>query len=268
MESIKDDERSWQDVSGGELQERAYARPGTRTILHGQFARAAAALEIKPQHRVLDVGCGAGHFLRWLGAEQPDAQLHGVDLSPNSVRRAQRVVPRADIRAGDAEALPYEDASFDRVVCNGAAHHFPDTRRAFGEMWRVLSPGGRLVMYEPTSTSATRTMRRLVIGFNRYESPADLAHKEEFTATLIARELAHVGFTEIRTSLHDFLAYPLSGNYIRSPLSGSPRILGALSRCEQALTGCPGVRHLGKWFAWRILVVAEKPYADRRVVAP
>ena len=62
-----------------------------------------------------------------------------------------------------------------------------------------------------TATIVTAALRKLVIVYDKYESPADIAHKEEFTLAHAVALLSEVGFAAISTSLHDCLAYPLSG---------------------------------------------------------
>jgi ubiquinone/menaquinone biosynthesis C-methylase UbiE len=257
---IKHEERRWQDAEGGLLQQQAYERAGTRFVLEQQFARVARALRLERRHRVLDLGCGVGNFLAWLSRREP-ASLHGLDLAVKSLEIARRTAAKLDLTAGDAESLPYRDGAFDRVVCNGAAHHLLNPDVAFREIFRVLSPGGLLVMYEPTATAVTTALRKLVIGYDKYESPADLAHKEEFTPAHAVALLSEAGFSGISTSLHDCLAYPLSGSYMRSPLSGSAPIMKTLWRLEQAVTALPMTTPLWNLFAWRLLVVAAKPHA-------
>jgi SAM-dependent methyltransferase len=257
---VKHEERRWQDAEGGILQQRAYQRAGTRFILEQQFARVTRALRLEPAQRVLDLGCGIGNFLAWL-SHREEVSLHGLDLAVTSLQMARSTVTAVDFTAGDAESLPYRDSAFDRVVCNGAAHHLLDPRQGFREMFRVLAPGGMLVMHEPTATVVTTALRKLVIGYERYESPADLAHKEEFTPARAVALLSDVGFRSISTSAHDCLAYPLSGSYMRSPLSGSAPILRMLWRFEQALTALPFMQPVCALLAWRLLVVAVKPHA-------
>src|SRR5882724_899676 len=76
-----------------------------------------AALErtgLHPGWRVLDIGCGAGAFLR-LAAER-GAEPHGIDASDALVEFARARLPHADLRAGEMEALPWEDDTFDLVT--------------------------------------------------------------------------------------------------------------------------------------------------------
>lgn len=94
--------------------------------------------------RVLDVGCGQGIDVAQYALA--GARAFGVDLTPRHVDLARQHVRGlgvdADIQEGDAEGLPYESESFDRVSSNGVLHHTPDMPAALREIRRVLRPGG------------------------------------------------------------------------------------------------------------------------------
>lgn len=91
---------------------------------------------------VLDVGCGVGQTLA-AGSFGRGSRLSGVDCDAEAIEHGRRVHPELDLRLAPAEALPYEDGSFDLVYSRVA---LPYTRvpRAVAEMHRVLRPGGRL----------------------------------------------------------------------------------------------------------------------------
>ena len=250
------DEREWQDAIGGRLQEQAYARAGTRLVLDRQHARIAAQLAAAPGERVLDLGCGVGHLLQWLAAHAP-ATYDGLDLSLNSLRTAQRAGLRTLV-VGDATRLPLGDASYDAVVCNGAAHHLPDLPAALAEIHRVLRPDGRLVLHEPVDSAWSGAVRQTLFRRSRYESPADLEHKHAFTAAVVERALRNAGFTAVTTSAHDALAYPLSGMYMALPWSRSARMMGALVALEERLMRVSALRPLLQAFAWRVLFSARR----------
>lgn len=102
---------------------------------------------------VLDVGCGAGMDLllaaRRLGSE---GRAIGVDMTPAMCERAIAAAVKAglwkavEVRRGLAEDLPVEDESVDVVISNGVINLCADKERAFGEICRVLRPGGRLYL--------------------------------------------------------------------------------------------------------------------------
>ena len=255
--SIKRDERQWQDNQGGSLQQRAYERAGTQIVMQRQFIRVAEVLDLKPGVRLLDLGCGAGLFLSWLATEM-GGKYYGIDLSLNSAHSAKQLSSSLTVAVGDAEVLPYKNESFDRISCNGAAHHLLDLHSALSEMYRILKPGGILALYEPTSSTLTNAIRNAFFGFDKYESPADLAHKEEFTSHTVKATLIKVGFRDIVASQHDFLAYPLSGMYIDLPLSRSAFAMKILTSLERRLSSVTLLKPVIHLLSWRLLVVAVK----------
>lgn len=115
------------------------------------FKRALLAQAgIAPQHRVLDLGCGTATLTTLIARSLPSAEVIGVDVDPQALRIARAKIERAglDIRLDNARtsALPYADASFDRVVSSLVFHHLtPDEKRqTAGDVFRVLRPGGEL----------------------------------------------------------------------------------------------------------------------------
>ncbi|HZP75376.1 MAG TPA: class I SAM-dependent methyltransferase [Pseudolabrys sp.] len=97
--------------------------------------------------RILDVGCGTGAFTALL--HERGYQPTGLDISPKSITLARRKFPSIEFTEGDAENLPFADASFDGVLLSGIVHHFPDPRRLVSEVLRVLKPGGRFMAFDP-----------------------------------------------------------------------------------------------------------------------
>jgi SAM-dependent methyltransferase len=92
---------------------------------------------------ILEVGCGTGH---WLAAvDERAAMVAGVEPSAPMLARARAAAPRARLVRGRAEALPWADATFDRVFCVNALHHFVDRVGFFAEARRVLTTGGGLL---------------------------------------------------------------------------------------------------------------------------
>ena len=114
------------------------------------YRRVVAASGARPGNRVLDIGCNGGYLARLLAAAvTPGGQVAGIDPSPPAIAYATRRAPaNATFAVGAAQDLPWPDASFDVVTSTLAVHHIPEADRAaaFGEMFRVIRPGGRLLV--------------------------------------------------------------------------------------------------------------------------
>ncbi|MDG9701343.1 class I SAM-dependent methyltransferase [Streptomyces sp. DH37] len=117
------------------------------------FAKLAERAGLGPGDRVLDVGCGTGALTRAVApAVAPGGRVLGIDPSPQMIgyarRRAERRGDGGAFALGAAQELDAGDGSFDAVVTSFAVHHVRADRRerAFAEMFRVLRPGGRLMV--------------------------------------------------------------------------------------------------------------------------
>jgi ubiquinone/menaquinone biosynthesis C-methylase UbiE len=104
--------------------------------------------------RVLEVAVGTGRSLPFYVAA---SSLTGIDLSPEMLAVARskaeaRGLP-ADLREGDAEALPVPDAAYDSVVCALSLCTIPDPTAALAEMRRALVPGGRLLLLDHVAST-------------------------------------------------------------------------------------------------------------------
>ncbi|MBD0271840.1 MAG: methyltransferase domain-containing protein [Acetobacteraceae bacterium] len=106
----------------------------------GAVAPLLDAVGARPGLRLLDVCCGPGY----LTAEATGRGLSavGVDIAPAMVELARGRVPGAEFRVGDAEALGFDDGSFDAVVCAFGLLHLAAPERGIAEAFRVLRPGG------------------------------------------------------------------------------------------------------------------------------
>jgi SAM-dependent methyltransferase len=112
-------------------------------------------------HRVLEVGCGAGHLL----ARLPAGRAVGLDLAESLLARTvRRLGPHAVLAQGDAGALPFATGAFDRVYCSEVLEHIVDPAAAVREIGRVVRPGGVVVLSVPNERLINRvkaTLRRL-----------------------------------------------------------------------------------------------------------
>jgi len=109
--------------------------------------RMVAAAQLQPGMRVVDVACGTGVLaIEAASATAPDGAVVGVDLNPGMLAVARRKAPELEWTQARAEALPLQTASFDAALSQFGLMFFEDKEAAVAEMWRVLRPGGRLVI--------------------------------------------------------------------------------------------------------------------------
>ena len=98
---------------------------------------------VKDGQRVLDVGTGVGSLAFTLGAAMPSIRVVGVDPSGSFIAHAKRNQSgRASFELGDAQALRFDDASFDHAMSSLVLNFVPDHEKAVSEMRRVVRPGG------------------------------------------------------------------------------------------------------------------------------
>jgi len=173
--------------------------------------------------RILDVGCGQGiDLVRYALA---GAVATGIDLTPRHTEIAQSHLDAAGLDGtvvqGDAESLPFDDASFERVSSNGVLHHTPGIERALREANRVLRPGGeaRIILYNKSSLHywINQFLYAGLIkgGLRREGSMAGVLSAGVEVSSIGARPLVKVytprqarqmleraGFVDVRTEIH------------------------------------------------------------------
>lgn len=109
-------------------------------------------LDLPPNGTVLDVGCGSGYMLSILRKDRNyTGPAIGVDVDETTLWRAEHNLEVNKLRPvvlviGDMCNLDFEDNSIDRAISSFAVHHAPDPKKAIHELWRVLKPGGQLII--------------------------------------------------------------------------------------------------------------------------
>lgn len=118
-------------------------------------------------NKLLDVGCGTGTILSRL-AEDKDISLAGIDLTEEMLNVArERLGDRADLKLGDSERLPWDNNSFDTIICSNSFHHYPEPMKVLGEMLRVLKPKGHLIIGDPSMPPIIRQLSNYSLKYSK-----------------------------------------------------------------------------------------------------
>jgi ubiquinone/menaquinone biosynthesis C-methylase UbiE len=136
----------WSDSYDDSVLQRLLFMPSHDYVL-GELEQSAS----KP-FRMLDIGCGTGAFARRVLHEHRESEVWGVDFSSKMIsagmKRERTHDPRMKFVQADSESLPLASDSFDVVSCSNSFHHYPNQATAVSEMYRVLRPGGRLIIID------------------------------------------------------------------------------------------------------------------------
>ena len=164
---LKDRSRTAFDAQASTYDEGMQGEHARRLYPHvvEEVVRAVADI---PTPCLLDLGCGTGALAKLVLRQVPRARLTCVDLSSEMLAVAgERLGATAKLVAADAEHLPFCDSSFDAVWCNDSFHHYPDPERAAFQVWRVLAPGGTLVIGDAWQPAPARAIMNAWMPYSR-----------------------------------------------------------------------------------------------------
>ncbi|HEY6980697.1 class I SAM-dependent methyltransferase [Reyranella sp.] len=189
--------------------------------------------------------CGHGEAIALFGSRI--VRGIGLDISPQMLKRARagHVDARLCFVQGDATALPLASASFDTVFMLGGIHHVPDRRRLFGEVARILKPGGRFIFREPVSDFWPWRLLRSIV----YRLSPTLDHENERPLRLGETEppLASAGLRLDRWTTHGFFGFcvfmnsdVLVVNRLFRFIPGIRGITRTAARLDEAILSAPG----------------------------
>lgn len=148
------------------------------------YERVAAAVPLEGTD-ILEVGSGRGGGSSYLARYHKPKRVTGVDYSPDAVafsKQRHASVPNLNFAVGDAEKLPFPDASFDVVVNVESSHCYGDVARFFSEVARVLKPGGHFVYADLRGASEMAELKAILAREERWEAISE----ENITAGVAA----------------------------------------------------------------------------------
>jgi ubiquinone/menaquinone biosynthesis C-methylase UbiE len=163
--------------------------------------RALEHVESAPR-RVLDLGTGTGLGAFLVARRFPEAEVVGVDLAPRMLAEARRKMPpelagRVRFEEADAEQLPFPPASFDRVLLSLVLHQLADPTAAVREAFRVLRPGGLVLVRTIAPEDAVRRVPERYLPAMAAADAARLPPVDEVTSWL-----DEAGFADIAVERH------------------------------------------------------------------
>jgi SAM-dependent methyltransferase len=227
--------------------------------------RFLAAVDPRGDERALDVACGPGLLAR---AFAPHVREYvGVDLTPAMVEKASAItrdagITNAQFEIGDAFRLPFEANTFDLVLNRLALHHMPDPGRALQEMARVLRPGGRLGVFDMTTSEIAEQAD--------YHNVVERLRDPSHTSSLALSELVKmIRIAGLELDKVDAIDYEQD---VEDWIARAEQSADAATQARELIADASGTRKFGgkrvwrdqdgkTWFSvrWAILVATKMP---------
>ena len=125
---------------------------GIYEICKEDYPYIASELEKEEYEDLLDCGCGTGPMISLLHEKDSSKKYTGLDITPRMIEVAKnKNLEGVNWVVGDCENLPFEENSFDAIICSNSFHHYPNPEKFFESAKRVLRPGGRLILQDYTA---------------------------------------------------------------------------------------------------------------------
>jgi ubiquinone/menaquinone biosynthesis C-methylase UbiE len=193
------------EVMDDESEVEAYSSAAAQSYLEAidkSFVEHVARLYGKgePSGRALDLGCGPGQITILLAKRWPAVHWAGLDAAPAMLAQGRKDAAAAgvgtiDFQAvrvgpeGDGRRLPFEDASFDLVVCNSVLHHLADPLQSLDEMARVAKPGAAFLLRDLARPAAPLYPLHVRIFGRHYEGEMRRLYEASVRAAYTLEEL-------------------------------------------------------------------------------
>lgn len=151
-------EKEYKDLSVKEFTKAAEKyetdKAGIYEICKKDYPDILEELEKETWEHLLDAGCGPAPMITLLAEKYPKRHYTGIDLTPKMIEQAKKKnIPNAEFIVGDCEKLPFEENSFDAIICANSFHHYPNPQEFFNSVHKVLKPNGRLILRDYTGSN-------------------------------------------------------------------------------------------------------------------
>lgn len=179
----------------------------------------------RPEGKVLEIGCGLGHYAEYLNSpvgfrqgepETPEVDYTGIDISKERIERCKGLF-KGDFQVADAQDLPFLKETFDHVVCMNTIHH-GNTEKMVNEMLRVLKVGGTITILEPYKSFS----KKMFCKFFKHHENVEM----NLTPNQLKPLLKDIEITTIKRM--DMFAYQISGGFSKMGTSFGYKILQKL----------------------------------------
>jgi ubiquinone/menaquinone biosynthesis C-methylase UbiE len=163
LKNYKDDSRKTFDKIAIKYENSCFGRQARKL-----YDKVALKVDLFKHEFILDIGCGKGNLLEHL--KKYKSKLYGADISSEMVKYArERLGNYAELIIADSESLPWEDNSFDIIVCTLSFHHYPYPGKSLNEMKRLLRKNGHIIIAEAWLPALLRNIANLFINskFNK-----------------------------------------------------------------------------------------------------
>jgi len=137
-------------TKAAEVYETGHA--GIYEMCKDDYPYISSELDKEDYHDLLDCGCGTGPMISLLYEKDSSKHYTGLDITPRMIEVGKsKNLEGVDWIVGDCENLPFEENSFDVIICSNSFHHYPNPQKFFDSVRKVLRPGGRLILQDYTA---------------------------------------------------------------------------------------------------------------------
>lgn len=161
------------DITNYQRIAKLLARTHIRRLIKPDCLSLLPELNLRPEQKMLDIGCNNGRLLFTLATFLDDCELHGLDIAERQIRKNQRRnrYKNLQFHCAPAENLPFDNNFFNIITCTNALDRFPQRVRALDEMFRVLKSAGELYILEGVRNEAWKQKFDKILRQSRFIRP-------------------------------------------------------------------------------------------------